>query len=122
MAKVRRFTRHFVQRWAERMGGLPSIEEVNALLLGSLRIIKQEVLYRRTPSGAMVRHKGLSHYWSDAAGMIVLVDDYQGIAITVVTPDMKDKYNPGLLSADGAKPGPASPRPGSADAAKACHA
>jgi len=92
MAKVSRFDRHFVQRWAERMGGLPDIEQVNAVLAGSLRIIRQEVLYKQCASGCLVRHETLSHYWNHAAGIILLVNDHQGKAITLLTPDMADKY------------------------------
>jgi hypothetical protein len=93
MAKVRRFSKHFVHRWAERKGGLPSIEEVNDILRNSLCIMKQELLWRQVDKGVMVRHQELSHYWSHRAGVILLVDDYQGIAVTLITPDMTSKYS-----------------------------
>ena len=92
MARVLRFSRHFVQRWAERMGGLPDIETVNAMMAASLLIIKQKVLYERPPTGPLIKHEALSHYWNDPAGMILLIDDNHGIAVTILTPDMKDKY------------------------------
>ena len=95
MAKVLRFSRHFVQRWAERKGGLPSIEEVNDILARSLRVIKQRSLWERVADGVMIRHGELSHYWCHAAGVILLVDDRTGTAVTIITPDMVDKYNAG---------------------------
>jgi len=93
MAKVIRFSRHFVARWVLRKGGFPSIEEVNAILARSLRIIKQRSLWERVADGVMIRHAELSHYWCHAAGVILLVDDRTGTAVTVITPDMADKYS-----------------------------
>jgi hypothetical protein len=92
MAKVLRFSRHFVARWAERKKSLPSLEEVNGILARSLRIVKQRILWERVADGVMVRHPELSHYWCHAAGVILLVDDRSGTAVTVITPDMDDKY------------------------------
>ena len=77
MAKVLRFSRHFVARWAERKGSLPSIEEVNAILADSLRILRQEALWKRVPDGALVKHRQLSHYWCHAAGVVLLVETTQ---------------------------------------------
>jgi hypothetical protein len=92
MAKVLRFSKHFVARWAERKGSLPSLEEVNAILADSLRILRQEALWKRVADGVLARHRQLSHYWCHAAGVILLVDDHAGMAVTVITPDMDDKY------------------------------
>jgi hypothetical protein len=89
------FSHHFVRRWAERKGGFPSIEEVNSIIASSLRIIKQEVLFRRTSGGKLVRRRQLSHFWHHASGVILLVDEDNGIAVTVITPDMPDKYGEG---------------------------
>jgi hypothetical protein len=92
MARILRFSKHFVRRWAERSGGLPSIEEINAILSNSLRIVKQRTLYGIRPNGTMRRHHELSHFWNDQAGVILLVDELNGTAVTVITPGMRDKY------------------------------
>jgi hypothetical protein len=91
MARVIRFSKHFVARWAERKGSLPCIDDVNAILAGSLRIIKQRSLWESV-GGVMIRHNEVSHYWCHSAGVILLVDDQTGTAVTVITPDMVDKY------------------------------
>jgi hypothetical protein len=92
MAKVLRFSKHFVRRWAERSGGLPSIEEINRIIAGSLCILKQRTLYGIRPDGTKRRHRELSHFWNDEAGVILLIDELDGTAVTVITPDMRDKY------------------------------
>jgi hypothetical protein len=92
MAKILRFGKHFVGRWAERCGGLPSIEEINAIIGGSLRILKQRTVYGIRPDGTKQEHFELSHFWNDKAGVILLVDERDGTVVTVLTPDMRDKY------------------------------
>ena len=92
MARILRFSKHFVRRWAERSGGLPSIEEINAVLSGSLRILKQRTLYGIRPDRTRRRHRELSHFWNDRVGVILLVDELNGTAVTVITPGMRDKY------------------------------
>jgi hypothetical protein len=92
MGTVIRFSRHFVQRWGERIGGLPSIEEINEIIAGSLRIIKQRSLWERVAGNVMIKHGSLSHYWCHRAGLILLVDEHTRTAVTVITPDMVDKY------------------------------
>ena len=89
--KVIRFSKHFVERWVQRKGTLPCIDDVNAMIEASLRIIKQRSLWERI-GGTMIQHQELSHYWCHSAGVILLVDDYAGRAVTVITPDMDDKY------------------------------
>jgi hypothetical protein len=95
MVRVNKFGTHFIQRWAERMGGFPSIEEVNEVLAGSLRIIKQRILWKVLCSGGYGRHEVLSHFWNHERGIIVLVDEYKGTAVTLLTPGMIDKYSRG---------------------------
>jgi hypothetical protein len=90
--KVLKFSRHFVAQWAERVGGFPCIEGVNEILGRGMRIIKQERLFRRHNDGTMVSHKELSHFWCHADGMILLIDELNGIAVTVLTPDMASKF------------------------------
>jgi hypothetical protein len=92
MARILRFSRHFVQRWAERKGGWPSIEEVQRIVDDGVRIVKQERLWRRVANGVMVEHHELSHYWCHSAGVILLVDERAGVAVTLITPDMQSKY------------------------------
>ena len=81
-------------RWGQRMGGFPSIEDVNDILARSVCIIKQERLWRRQTDGRMVRHLELSHFWCHSDGMILLVDELNGIAVSILTPDMVSKYEP----------------------------
>lgn len=94
MARILRFSKHFVHQWVERMGALPSIEEINTVLTGSLRILKQRTVYGIKQDGTRRKHRELSHFWNHNTGCILLVDELAGTVVTVLTPDMRDKYAP----------------------------
>jgi hypothetical protein len=98
--KVLRLSKHFIRQWALRKGSLPSIEEVNEIINDSLLIMKQQLLYRRMNDGVMAKHQELSHYWCHAAAVILIVDDREGRAVTLLTPDMESKFDDGSRRAD----------------------
>ena len=98
--KVLRLSKHFIRQWALRKGSLPSIEEVNEIINDSLLIMKQQLLYRRMNDGVMVKHQELSHYWCHAAAVILIVDDREGRAVTLLTPDMESKFDDGSRRAE----------------------
>ena len=98
--KVLRLSKHFIRQWALRKGSLPSIEEVNEIINDSLLIMKQQLLYRRMNDGVMAKHQELSHYWCHAAAVILIVDDREGRAVTLLTPDMESKFDDGSRRAE----------------------
>lgn len=89
---VRRFSRHFVARWAERMGTLPFLDDVNTLILEGQQIHRQRILYGLR-DGTLVRHTILAEYWNARVGVIIRVDDHTGTAVTVITPRETDNGN-----------------------------
>jgi len=82
--QVNSLSRHFVRRWNERVGASPSLAKVNQILAESCRIRKQmRCMVRRF--GGLVPRKVLAEYWHHERGMILLVDEERGMAVTVLT-------------------------------------
>lgn len=82
--RVNRLSKHFVRRWNERVGESPSLAKINEILAESCRIRRQmRCMVRRF--GVLVPHKILAEYWHHERGMILLVDEERGMAVTVLT-------------------------------------
>jgi hypothetical protein len=82
--EVRFLTKHFCSRWKQRVGALPSVEGVNLILCRSQRIRKQMRLFRRD-GPRLVPVKVLAEYWDSRAQIIILVDEDERRAVTVLT-------------------------------------
>jgi hypothetical protein len=81
LAKMVVLSKHFEERWRERMDGEPSPETVE-------RIMREGVVVQRPGSfvkgdGSIVRKLGI--YWDTALGVIVKVDELKGMAVTVLS-------------------------------------
>jgi len=82
---VKELTRHFVERWHQRLGAVPSIESVN-LMISRGQCLKRGRTYYRKRRGSFVPVRTLTQYWSDRHGVIIWVDDSEGRAVTVIVP------------------------------------
>jgi predicted nucleotide-binding protein (sugar kinase/HSP70/actin superfamily) len=83
--RVCEMTKHFERRLRERLGIELTIERLNQLLSESKRIRRQQSIYRLI--NGVYRHRlVVGEFWHHAAGIIMLIDEWKGKAITVVTP------------------------------------
>ena len=82
---VSRLSRHFVQRWTQRVGAAPSVEGVNRIIAESCQIRDQDRFVKEVGGGTKVIIQ-LAEYWYHRGGMIIKVDERDGTAVTVITP------------------------------------
>lgn len=89
--RVRHFSKHFVQRWGERVGGYPCLDQVNEAIASGQQIRRQADLWRRI-DGALVPHRLLAEFWNHRLGLIIRIDEMTGTAITVIVPEQGDAH------------------------------
>jgi hypothetical protein len=87
MAHVRQLSRHFVQRWTERVGAAPTLAGVNRILDASHKICGQKRLYEMVDGIGLRPCMQLAEYWCHKSAMILRIDEWSGTAVTVITPD-----------------------------------
>lgn len=88
--RVENLTRHFVERW-ETGDGDPSrrvhlpvdIETVNRILDESIVVQRQKLVYVRH-NGTYVPYTVLAAYWHPTMHLLLKVDEYRGMAVTVI--------------------------------------
>lgn len=83
---VASLSRHFCERWLERVGTVPSLESINHICCKGQRIVRQKRLYRAL-NGRVVPHKTLALWWNHSHGVIVWVDEETRTAVTVIVPE-----------------------------------
>jgi hypothetical protein len=83
--RVWRMTRHFERQLRKRLGVELTIERVNQLLSESKRIRRQQTLYKLI-NGEYRRRKQIGEFWHDGVSIIMLIDEWEGKAVTLVTP------------------------------------
>ncbi len=77
-----KLTKHFQQRWEERVGGAaPSAKEIEQMIEGSVWLQKGQEYF--TARGR--RRKVLALYWVPAQGVVLKIDKKEKRAITVIT-------------------------------------
>ena len=81
---VDRLTWHFIERWRERAGVPPSLEDVNRMIDERLKIRHQMTVYRLR-RGGFEPYKMLAEYWNNRLGIIIKVDEDVACAVTVIT-------------------------------------
>ncbi|MEN6439451.1 MAG: hypothetical protein ABFD97_12830 [Syntrophobacter sp.] len=84
-AVVRQLSRHFVQRWTQRVGAAPSVEGVNRIIEKSSQIRDQDRFIKEVAGQRRVIIQ-LAEYWYHPGGLIIKVDERNGMAVTVITP------------------------------------
>jgi len=78
-------TKHFDQRWVERVGGdPPTFEEISRILDNSVMI--QDSKNAFTPRGQPIRILAL--YWNHNLQLILKIDRKNNTLVTVLTPKL----------------------------------
>lgn len=90
---IRKFTKHFAQRWAERVGGWPCLDEVNRIVREGQRLRGQQTLYRKGGDGTLTERVILEEYWNNREGLIIRIDADCATAVTVITPERTGNGN-----------------------------
>ncbi len=88
---ILRLRRHFVERWMQRLGDIPSLEDVNRCVAQGQVIRRQQTLFR-SDRGRLVKWKMLCEVWNHEAGIILRIDEDHGAAVTVIVPDAQGKW------------------------------
>lgn len=83
--RVLEMTMHFEKRLRERLGIDLTLDRLNALLSESKRISRQQTVYRLI-NGEFRRRKLLAQFWNHKVGVIILIDEWQARAVTIITP------------------------------------
>jgi hypothetical protein len=83
--RVCEMTRHFERRLRERLGIELTLDKLNQLLFESKRIRRQQTIYRLI-NGEYKARILIGEFWHHGAGIILLIDEWKGRAVTVVTP------------------------------------
>ncbi len=81
---VRAVTKNFAMRFQERFSREITIHELNQLLSESKCIRRTEIVFRFI-DGTYKRRKVLGEFFHRGAGIIMLIDEWKGRAVTVVT-------------------------------------
>lgn len=91
---VRRLSRHFRERWIERMGAATTVENLNRMCRAGVRIRYQQDLLKPVRSGLKKPYVILAEYWLCDQSAIIFVDERNGVAVTLITPkSSQDKYS-----------------------------
>ena len=78
-------SRHFVERWRERVGGDPNVKEVK-------KIVRESVYLQRCRSYRLADgmiYRTLAIYWHPEKNMVVKIDETIDMAVTVISPAVK---------------------------------
>ncbi|BBO80199.1 hypothetical protein DSCO28_07650 [Desulfosarcina ovata subsp. sediminis] len=80
-------SKHFCQRWQERVGNWPTIDAVRHYLTQSIVVQggKSLMTFNGSP------HRVLALYWCPEIETIMAVDTVQNMAVTVYSRDMADR-------------------------------
>jgi hypothetical protein len=76
-------TRHFSQRWQERVGNYPTVEAIANYIRHSVRVQGCEDLTRKDGSPFRM----LAIYWHPALDLVIKVDGIRNAAVTVLSMD-----------------------------------
>ncbi len=88
---VRKFSKHFVQRWVEWCGELPSIEDVNRLIETGQQLRPQLRLCQWNRQ-ELLPYLLLAEFWNDEAGVILRVDEALHQAVTLIWSGRRKTY------------------------------
>lgn len=80
---VQRLSSHFVLRWQERMGSVPTLEEINAVLEGAQKIRGQRRVFREC-RGEYEPWELLADYLNWDLGVLIRVDEHRQKAVTLI--------------------------------------
>jgi hypothetical protein len=98
-------TRHFSQRWQERVGNYPTAEAIADYIRHSVRVQGCEDLTRK--NGTPFRM--LAIYWHPALDLVIKVDGIRNAAVTVLSMENWRYGHPDMSGVGIAGPGPENP-------------
>ncbi len=97
---VTALTSHFVRRWRERRGGVPSVERVNHLIRKGQCLKRQKKFYWEV-AGKVREHSTLAMFWNHQEAIIIWVDEANGKAVTLITPEQTTSEQTGNKRGNG---------------------
>lgn len=78
-----RLSKHFMEKWRERLGTEPDPRAVMDIIRDPGTVIVQRCRNLQMPAtGEHYRQAAI--YWNAALGMVLKVDEFRGVAITVL--------------------------------------
>lgn len=79
-----RLSRHFVERWKERVGSDAKPDTVTKIVRSPETVRVQGCRNLQWLNGDMFRQ--LAIYWNPGWNVVIKVDEFQGVAVTVLSP------------------------------------
>lgn len=83
--QVAALTPHFMSRWQQRLGSVPSLESVNLAIRKGQCIKRGQELFKSI-NGRLYRYRTLTQVWNHRMGIILWLDERTGKAVTVIVP------------------------------------
>ncbi|MCE5242899.1 MAG: hypothetical protein LLF99_06845 [Desulfobacteraceae bacterium] len=83
---MNRLSRHFVERWTQRVGAAPTVDGVNRIIQSSSQIRHRKRLWEDCPGGGLRPFIQLAEFLYRPSGIIIKVDQRSGVAVTVIAP------------------------------------
>ena len=83
--QISSLSQHFVKRWRQRVGAIPTVAGVNRILASAQQTRRQEKLFAPDHVRGLRLFKLLAEYWNPRAGVIIRVDEDNRRAVTVFT-------------------------------------
>lgn len=82
---IARLTRHFIDRWTERVGAAPTLESVRRKVADGIVIRRQQLLWKRVGKDLTPRRL-LTEVWNHRMGIIIRIDERRQTAVTLIAP------------------------------------
>ncbi|MBA3028940.1 MAG: hypothetical protein FP816_09040 [Desulfobacteraceae bacterium] len=80
-----RLTDHFIKNWALRVGGVPTVEQVQHIIRESLVVQSCSTYAKRNGDP----HRVLAIYWHTGLDVVLKVDEFSGNVVTVMSKSTK---------------------------------
>lgn len=87
---VEQLSTHFMRRWIQRLGRVPSLESVN-LIIRKGQITKKGQRLFKLIRGRLYQYHTLTEVWNHSEGVLIWVDERRATAVTVIVPRGTEK-------------------------------
>ena len=94
--QVELLSRHFMRRWIQRLGKVPSVESVNLILRKGQVVKKGQSLFKLL-RGRLYPYHTLTEVWNHNEGVLIWIDERRAAAVTVIVPHGTEKKDPAGL-------------------------
>lgn len=85
-----KLSKHFCDRWAERVGNMPTPQAVDSIIEDSVRIQRGDGFRGVRKAGS----KPLSIFWNTELDLVIYVDPQRQVAVSVLSKKVKPKNKP----------------------------